>query len=123
MSLTISEQVEQCLDTIRPAIAMHKGSVVLLGIDEIEGIVRVKLEGACKGCPMSQITLKMGIEAEIISKIPSIKQVIAVSEADEKCCEDGEGECCTNKVVDVSDTNNDEDEWFYQLLGENERGL
>lgn len=108
------EQVEQCLEQIRPALAMHGGNVQLL--DVVDGVVRVKLEGACKGCPMSQVTLKMGIEAEIISNVEGITEVIAVgdeSEAEQKgCCADGKGDCC--------DSQSDEEKWFFDLLGESD---
>jgi len=112
--MTTTQQVEECLDKIRPALAMHSGNVQLLEVDEKEGIVKVKLEGACKGCPMSQITLKMGIEAEIISNVPTIKQVIAVDEESAKV----DGCCATGEKNEMSD----EDKWFYELLGQPDEG-
>ena len=61
--MNATQKVEKCLENIRPALEMHKGNVELVEVNEKEGVVKVKLEGACKGCPMSQVTLKMGIEA------------------------------------------------------------
>ncbi len=110
--MNATQKVEECLEKIRPALEMHKGNVMLIGVDEKEGIVRVKLEGACQGCPMSQVTLKMGIEAEIISQVPSIKQVIAVDDKEKECCDDKKGACCSKQ--------SDEDKWFFELLGQEE---
>tara|TARA_Y100000031_G_C8167041_1_gene359886 strand:- start:422 stop:751 length:330 start_codon:yes stop_codon:yes gene_type:complete len=101
------QKVEKCLENIRPALEMHQGNVELVEVDEKEGVVKVRLEGACKGCPMSQVTLKMGIEAEIISQVPSIKQVVAIEDEHEH---NEEKSCCSKQ--------SDEDKWFYELLGQ-----
>ncbi len=106
--MTMKEQVEKCLENIRPALAMHKGNVTLVDVDN--GVVRLSLEGACKGCPMSQITLKMGIEAEIMANVPGITQIVAIGEDEKSCCEDGSGECCNGT--------SQEDTWFRELLGQ-----
>lgn len=106
--MNTTQKVEKCLENIRPALEMHKGNVQLIEVDETEGVVKVKLEGACKGCPMSQVTLKMGIEAEIISQVPTIKQVIAVEENEHE--HNAEKSCCSPK--------SEEDKWFYELLGQ-----
>ena len=74
----IKERVEEALDGIRPALQADGGNVALVDIDEEEGIVRVQLQGACAGCPSSQITLAMGIERAIKEKVPEIKQVLSV---------------------------------------------
>ncbi|MFZ6015171.1 MAG: NifU family protein [Patescibacteria group bacterium] len=71
-------QVEQILEDVRQALIMHGGNVELVDADPDSGIVRVRLHGACVGCPMAGITLKQGIEAELIDKLPQVKQVIAV---------------------------------------------
>jgi len=72
----MKEKVEKVLDKIRPSLMADGGNVELVDVDA--GIVKVKLTGACGGCPMSQITLKMGIERLLKKEIPEIKEVVAV---------------------------------------------
>jgi len=72
------KQVEEVLDKIRPALRMDGGDVELMKIDEKIGKVEVRLQGHCSHCPMSEHTLKDGIEAELKDKIPEIKEVVAV---------------------------------------------
>jgi len=71
------EEVEKILAQIRPALQADGGDVELVDITE-DGLVQVKLKGACGSCPMSQMTLKMGIEKKIKEILPSIKAVEAV---------------------------------------------
>lgn len=72
----MKEKVEKALDKIRPSLIADGGNVEL--VDVQDGKVKVKLTGACGGCPMSQMTLKMGIERLLKQEIPEIKEVIAV---------------------------------------------
>lgn len=72
------EKVEEALNGIRPALQADGGDVRLVDIDEEKGIVRVELQGACSGCPSSQITLAMGIERAIKEKVPEVKEVLSV---------------------------------------------
>ncbi len=72
----MKEKVEKALDKIRPALMAHGGNVELVEVKD--GVVKVKLTGACGGCPMSQMTLKMGIERTLKREIPEIKEVVAV---------------------------------------------
>jgi len=74
----MKEKVKEVLETIRPALQMDGGDVELVDVDEENGIVKVRLQGACHGCPMAQMTLQMGIENELKSKIPEVKKVVAV---------------------------------------------
>lgn len=74
----MKERVEQALDLIRPSLQSDGGNVELVDVDEAEGIVKVKLVGACGSCPMSQLTLRMGVEAVLKEQIPEIKEVVAV---------------------------------------------
>ncbi|MCU0599741.1 MAG: NifU family protein [Desulfobacterales bacterium] len=69
----MKEQVKQVLDKIRPSLQADGGDVELVEVEN--GIVKVKLKGACAGCPMSQMTLKNGIERLIKKEIPEIKSV------------------------------------------------
>lgn len=72
----MKEKVEKALDKIRPALMADGGNVELVEVKD--GVVKVKLTGACAGCPMSQMTLKMGIERSLKSEIPEIKEVVGV---------------------------------------------
>jgi Fe-S cluster biogenesis protein NfuA len=72
------EKVMKVLDKVRPALQGDGGDVELVDITD-KGIVQVRLTGACKGCPMSQMTLKNGIERIILKEIPEVKGVEAVS--------------------------------------------
>jgi len=72
----MKEKVQQVLDTIRPALQADGGDVEL--VDVVYGLVKVKLQGACAGCPSAHITLQMGIEKTLKEKIPEIKRVEAV---------------------------------------------
>ena len=71
------EEVKQVLEQVRPALQADGGDVELVEITE-EGVVKVRLKGACGSCPMSTMTLKMGIERALKEKIPGIKEVIGV---------------------------------------------
>ncbi len=70
------EKVERALQTIRPALQADGGDIEL--IDVADGIVKVKLTGACGGCPMSQMTLKMGVERVLKQQVPEVKSVETV---------------------------------------------
>jgi len=69
------EKVEEVLNKIRPALIRDGGNVELVSVDD--GVVTVKLTGACAGCPMSTMTLKMGIESVLKEEIPEIREVVA----------------------------------------------
>ena len=70
-------EVEQALDTIRPALQADGGDIELVNVGE-NGVVQVRLTGACSGCPMSQMTLKMGVEKTLKKIVPQVKSVITV---------------------------------------------
>lgn len=72
------EQVEQVLLKIRPSLQRDGGDVEIVDVTE-DGIVKVRLTGACHGCPMATQTLKQGIERILKQEIPAIKSVIPVS--------------------------------------------
>jgi Fe-S cluster biogenesis protein NfuA len=72
----MKEKIETALADIRPSLQADGGDVELVDVEN--GIVRVRLTGACSGCPMSQMTLKQGIEAYIKKEIPEILSVEAV---------------------------------------------
>jgi Fe-S cluster biogenesis protein NfuA len=69
----MKEQVQEVIDKIRPSLQADGGDVELVDIED--GIVKVRLQGACAGCPMSQMTLKNGIERILKQEIPEVKSV------------------------------------------------
>ena len=71
------EQVEKALEKIRGMLAADGGNVELIDVSD-DGVVKVKLTGACGCCPMSQMTLKMGIERIVKQEVPGVKEVISV---------------------------------------------
>jgi len=73
----MKEKVEAAINKIRPMLQADGGDVELVAIDE--GIVTVRLKGACSGCPMSQMTLKNGIERILKQQVPEVKSVESVS--------------------------------------------
>ena len=70
------DKVEEVLNKIRPNLMRDGGNVELVEVND--GTVKVKLTGACAGCPMSTLTLKMGIERILKQEIPEVKEVVAV---------------------------------------------
>ena len=72
----MKEQVEKALEKIRPLLQRDGGDIELVEITD--GIVKVRLTGACKGCPMSQMTLKQGVEKLLMKEVPGLKEVQAV---------------------------------------------
>jgi Fe-S cluster biogenesis protein NfuA len=73
----LKEKVQEALDKIRPALNRDGGDVELVEVGE-DGVVKVRLKGACGGCPMSQMTLKMGIEKVVKQAVPEVKSVESV---------------------------------------------
>lgn len=119
--MSVTEKVEQCLETIRPALAMHNGNVELINVDEEQGIVTVKFLGGCQGCPMSQITLKMGIEAEILANVPEINEVRADGVDETGGAESACG--CGDEHAEGEESCGTEDAWFKELVAsENKTG-
>jgi Fe-S cluster biogenesis protein NfuA len=74
----MKERIEELLQLVRPRLALHGGNVSFVDYTEETGLVRLKMEGACQGCPLSQLTLKVGIEALLKGEIPEIQEVQAV---------------------------------------------
>ena len=75
--MAMREKVEGALDKVRPMLAADGGNVELVDVSE-DGIVKLKLTGSCGCCPMSQMTLKMGIEKILKKEVPEIKEVLAI---------------------------------------------
>ncbi|MCK9222429.1 MAG: NifU family protein [Limnochordia bacterium] len=73
----MKEKVKELLDQIRPSLQADGGDVELVEVED-DGTVKVRLKGACAGCPMSQMTLQHGIERVLKEQIPEVKKVIGV---------------------------------------------
>ncbi len=73
----MEEDVKKALDSIRPYLQADGGDVELVEITA-DGVVKVRLTGACGGCPMSQITLKQGVEKAIRERVDNVKEVVSV---------------------------------------------
>ena len=71
------EEVKAALETVRPHLQADGGDVELVEVTD-DGVVKVKLVGACGHCPMSTMTLKMGIERTLQEKVPGVKEVVSV---------------------------------------------
>ena len=72
------EQVKEVIDSIRPMLQSDGGDIELVGTDE-DNNVQVRLQGACRGCPGAQMTLKMGVERLLKERVPEVKEVVAVN--------------------------------------------
>jgi Fe-S cluster biogenesis protein NfuA len=75
--LIMKEKIQAAIEKIRPMLKADGGDVELVNVSE-DGIVQVRLQGACSGCPMSQMTLKNGIERIIKQEVPEVKAVESV---------------------------------------------
>lgn len=73
--LSVKDRVAAVIDTIRPAIQSDGGDIELVGVDD-QGVVKVRLHGACVGCPGSQMTLKLGVEQNLKEKVPEVTEVV-----------------------------------------------
>jgi Fe-S cluster biogenesis protein NfuA len=73
----LTRDIQAVLDRMRPAIRADGGDVEL--VDIVDDTVRVRLKGACVGCPSSSLTLHLGIERAVRASIPSVKRVVAVA--------------------------------------------
>ena len=74
--MPLKERVEVALGKVRPSLQADGGNVELVEVTN-EGVVKVKLTGACGGCPMAQMTLKMGIERVVKEEVPEVKEIVA----------------------------------------------
>lgn len=76
MTDDVRSRVEEVLDKIRPALMMDGGNIELL--DVVDGVVTVRLMGACHGCPSSTMTLQYGIEQALRDHVPEVERLVAV---------------------------------------------
>jgi Fe-S cluster biogenesis protein NfuA len=73
----MKEEVQKVIDRIRPSLQADGGDVELIDVGD-DGVVKVRLVGACHGCPMAQMTLKNGIEKVLKQEVPAVKSVVSV---------------------------------------------
>jgi Fe-S cluster biogenesis protein NfuA len=73
----MKEEVEKVLELVRPGLQADGGDVELVEVTD-DGIVKVRLKGACGSCPMATVTLKMGIERAVKEKVPGVTEVVQV---------------------------------------------
>ncbi|HEX7117144.1 MAG TPA: NifU family protein [Longimicrobiales bacterium] len=76
--MTARDKIEEVLGGIRPALRADGGDVEFVDFDEDDGIVQLRLMGACGSCPISMLTLKQGIERRIMMAVPEVKGVLAL---------------------------------------------
>lgn len=79
----MKQKVLEALNSVRGALRADGGDIELVDVIEDQGVVKVRLTGACGGCPMSQMTLQMGIERVLKQQVPEVKQVLAVQDTAE----------------------------------------
>lgn len=76
--MTSRDKIEEVLDSLRPALRSDGGDVELIDYDEDDGIVQLRLVGACGSCPVSTMTLKQGIERRIMLAVPEVTGIMAL---------------------------------------------
>ncbi len=74
----MKDKIKNAINQIRPNLQADGGDVELVDVSE-DGVVKVRLTGACRGCPMSQMTLKIGIEKFLKKEVPEVKEVVSVA--------------------------------------------
>lgn len=75
---SVTDRVAEVIDQIRPMLQGHGGGIELVEVDEASGVVSVRLQGACHGCPGALMTLKMGVEQHLKQQVPEVTEVQAV---------------------------------------------
>lgn len=76
--MEILDRIEQTLDSLRPYIASHRGSVEVVDFDEADGLLTLRMGGTCQGCSASTITLRQGIEVRLKQFVPEVRAVQAI---------------------------------------------
>ncbi|PLX28109.1 hypothetical protein C0583_02655 [Candidatus Parcubacteria bacterium] len=74
----LEKKIKNALEKVRPSLQADGGDVDFVSVDEKTGVVQVQLKGMCVGCPMAQMTLKQGIEAELKKEVPEVKEVVGI---------------------------------------------
>ena len=74
----MKQKVRDVIGRLRPMLQADGGDIELVDVDETSGVVKVRLQGACRGCPHAAMTLKMGVERRLTEEVPDVKEVVAV---------------------------------------------
>lgn len=74
----LTDKVTEVINQVRPLLQADGGNIELVGVTPDSGVVSVRLQGACKGCPGAAMTLKMGVERLLKDKVPGVTEVVAV---------------------------------------------
>jgi len=74
---SFEDKVKEVIESVRPALQGHGGDIELVAVEQ-DNTVKVRLQGACQGCPGAAMTMRMGIERVLREKVPEVKEVIAV---------------------------------------------
>jgi Fe-S cluster biogenesis protein NfuA len=77
-SVTARDKIEEVLENIRPALRSDGGDVEFIDFDEEDGVVQLRLVGACGTCPVSTMTLRQGIERRLMLAVPEVKGILAL---------------------------------------------
>jgi Fe-S cluster biogenesis protein NfuA len=75
---SMTDRVGEVIDQIKPVLEGHGGGIELVSVDEESGVVSVRLQGACQGCPGALMTLKMGVERHLKQEVPEVTEVKAI---------------------------------------------
>ncbi|MDB5041388.1 MAG: hypothetical protein JWN27_2114 [Candidatus Eremiobacteraeota bacterium] len=78
--LSVEERVQLALDGVRPYLKSHEGDVSIVGVSA-EGVVTLRMQGTCDGCPSSAATVKLAVERAILQRVPEIREVVAVNDS------------------------------------------
>ena len=73
---TVVDQVKGVIEQVRPLLQADGGDIEFVAMDEATGVVSVRLQGACRGCPSASMTLKMGVERHLKEKVPQVTEVV-----------------------------------------------
>ena len=76
--MDLLDRIEKTLDSLRPYIASHRGSVEVVDFDEEEGLLILRMGGTCHGCSASTVTLRQGIEVRLRQAVPEVKAIQAI---------------------------------------------
>jgi len=76
--ISLTGRVTEHIEGLRRLVQADGGDIELIGVDEATGVVSIRFQGACRGCPGAAMTLKMGIERNLREKVPEVKEVVAV---------------------------------------------
>jgi Fe-S cluster biogenesis protein NfuA len=76
--MPVLDRIEAALDTLRPYIASHRGSVEVVDYDDADGLLTLRLGGTCHGCAASTLTLRQGIEVRLRDAVPEVRRVQAI---------------------------------------------